>query len=295
MATDAVRSRRGARGRRLVGERSYHFGDRTATRILPDGGPDGDPTFGPEIGYDDWQGTRTFFRRRDGRLEGVDLVLGEIRFGSETVWRQRLAPSSTTVMLGERPPSTRVVRLALRPGVRRLEPVVFEETPGLTPPADVDATAIDDARAASLLTGLSPYPFSAEDGLIAAYTLATPEAWPHDRRPDGGERLAPDHSVSVIDDADMVASRLRAHPDLVRLREHAETRRILVTPSGQAVPLPAELAGQSAMLMTDAVNQALCGAGADHARWQGRAVAELAAELFRRHLLKRLHTDRTTS
>jgi hypothetical protein len=281
------------RGRKLVGQTLLSSEEHTATLIEPDGGPDGDPVFGPEIRYADWRGVRSFFRRRDGRLDEVSLPLWEVRFGSEVAHQFGLAVGRTELMIAESPPSTRVVRLPLRPGTRRLGPVVFDDLYDLPPPfhSDDDVAAASDEVAARLLVDHSPYPFSAEDGLFAALRSNDPTAWTRDRQPLGGEALRPVFSVSVVDDADDILSRLRGHRDIIRAREQAEQRASLVLPTGQVLPLAPSLAAEAAMLMSDAVGQAVCGPGADTRRWRGRPVTDLALLLFRDHLLKRMTAD----
>lgn len=293
MAAEGGGPRRMHRGRKLVGQTLLSSEEHTATLIEPSGGPDGDPVFGPEIRYADWRGVRSFFRRRDGRLDEVSLPLWEIRFGAEVTHRLGLAAGSTELLIAESPPSTRVVRLALRPGTRRLGPVVFDDLNDLPPPFDSDdgVAAASDEVAAELLARHSPYLFSAEDGLFAVQRSADPAAWTRDRQPLDGGALRPAFSVALVDDADAILSRLRGHRDIIRAREQAEQRASLVLPTGQVLPLAPSLAAEAAMLMSDAVAQAVGGPGAETRRWRGRPVADLALLLFRDHLLKRMTAD----
>lgn len=293
MAAEGGGSRRVQRGRKLVGQTLLSSEEHTATRILPDGGPDGDPVFGPEIRYAEWRGVRVFYRRRNGRLDEVHLPVWEIRFGAEVAHQAGLDAGRTEVMIAESPPSTRVARLGLRPGTRRLGAVVFDDLNDLPPPFDSDngVEGASDEVAARLLVEHSPYPFSAEDGLFAALRSNDRAAWTRDRQPLSGEALRAAFSVSVVDDADDILSRLRGHRDIANARERAEQRRSLVLGTGQELPLPPSLAAEAAMLMSDAVGQAVCGPGVETERWRGRPVADLALLLFRDHLLKRMTAD----
>lgn len=293
MAAEVGGRRRVTRGSKLVGQNLMSSEERTATLIDPKGGPDDDPVFGAEIRYSEWRGVRSFFRRRNGRLDEVQLPVWEIRFGAEIAHLEKLAGGNCEVMIAEAPPSTRVARLPLHPGIRRLEPVVFDDIADLPPPFDSDegVAAASDEIAARLLVERSPYPFSAEDGLFASLRTADPSAWTRDRQALGGEVLRPAFAVAVVVDADAILSRLRGHRDIVRAHEQAEQRHSLVLKSGQVLTLAPSLAAEAAMLMSDAVGQAVCGPGDEAVRWKGRPVADLALTLFRDHLLKRMTAD----